>query len=221
MTGVTAEPEVEPSPPPRLIGNRPYYYWWWWAGMVCLAACLFLASAGTSNTWPFKPFLAFGMVIRSTGLAIKFGWTGLAAWLVCGILYWARGEALRDWYQTRSRRQRIAGNVAIGMIGPVALAASCAMLWASICGGFTAYYVLSPRSPNGCTVVVGASAGLRSGSGNVYVVNPGSASLRFVSDAWDWSEDDPMATGDWSLSWDGADGLLRIRQAEIPVHCPR
>jgi len=149
----------------------------------------------------------------------------LVSWLVSIFLFAAHPsehDPLQAYRRARSRAQKAAGALAKAATIAVGVITPAMMLLAFVAGSFGTYHVLTPRSPDGCTVVVGAWSALAwdNNSGNVYVVDPWSTDLHEVASDLNLSSYDPIGLGDWSLLWNGRDGVLRLQWHTIPIHCP-
>lgn len=200
---------------PRELPQRALRRWTWWSGCVLLGAAVAALFAPVP-----KPLLLLGdLVVPPSVFLLVTLVLGVACWWVC-------------WRSWREATRSVAPTRAGGVFSVVATVVAVPALFVSCGIGLFAvasigeYRLLKPASPDACRLVSERDRVRFSGtSGRVYLAVPGSVVLRPTGAGW-WSnfeEDskaDPIDDGQWSLTWDGSTGHLRVWGQDTEVSCP-
>jgi len=216
-----AAPEGES--PKKRSGRRPitrHLGFLWAVGMLAMLwpMAFWTFHDGSPVFWP--PLLLAGLVVGPEHVALTSEIIGVAIWLVCLVVFLHREPRV----SVRRGLRLLWGILWRLVMGLATLFTALCMALTTLMTGHSlslwTYHVVSPRSQQGCEVVITAQvlATHSPNYGAILVTRPRSLILRSTHEIWR-GEGDPIVDGNWSLSWVGSVGSLRIGEQIITVVC--
>lgn len=187
-----------------------------WLLLTCCGCAIQIAGIVIANNYKLPAFVIYHSIVtpRTTIIAVFF--TGGIAWILGLIMAMTETDVL-------PRRLM----VIMTLVLAIPLSLYCALMGLLISLNTGNFHVLSPDSPDGCRIVVETTVMLNTDSyGNIYLAAPRSLILHPVGQAWDgyaWIGDsnDPIVNHDWSLTWEGERGVLRVAGTGTTILCPQ
>jgi len=235
-----------PASPVRKPNSRRTRRFLWWIGLSLFALCYVVVTdyGGFLLTTPIllEPgFLSQPILLHESfwqsGLSVLFFLAGLVCWLVCFVLWtrqWLESRPLSAWGWITSIVTPLAALVVIAGTGFIALfglidLASVFQREVLVVPAFSVSDEAIPNnvSPFGCRTILGTEF-IMMGPWvtNVYLQNPGSARLSFLT-SFAIEDDQVPAVANSSVRWedaypDGDTGTLQITgpNETVTVVCP-